>query len=192
MGRRSGRERAMQFPVSIYIIDIFFVLMALLASVQGARRGFSGELARIITLVVFLVGGLFFYPLLVKSILLLYGEHVDAAEPSLTMRIMVHAPLLLMLLAGGFFFFVLLRTMLKRIMTAQFGEANDKTFGFLTGLVRGVLLGLAVLTALSMVSSDYLHTQLNEHSYTGRLVCHHITSYVQPRLMELPLFEEQD
>ncbi len=171
----------MWFPESIYTIDILFAVFVVIFVVSGIRHGLSGELAHLITLIVLLVSFCFFYPQLTH----LAADYWRVLPPT-AVRIIV--PLVLVLLSV--LIFVLVRALFKQALKEKMGESADKVFGGTTGMLRGIVVGLAVFSGLSLIPSDTLYRMLSEQSSIGGWVCNTFTPWLQPRIMELPVVKD--
>ncbi|HEY5621013.1 MAG TPA: hypothetical protein VIR77_00290, partial [Pontiella sp.] len=61
-------------------------------------------------------------------------------------------------------------------------DRTDSAFGFMLGLIRGVLFTLLALVLVVMVGPRDYHEQLTERSHVGRLVCQRLVPHIQPHL----------
>ncbi len=172
----------MWFPESIYTVDILFAVFVAFFAFSGTRHGLSGELAHVVALVILLAGFCFFYPQLMQ----LANDHWTALSPA-ALRFVVPAVLLL---ASVLLFFVM-RMLFKKMLNSKLGEVPDKIVGGLAGTLRGILLGLAVFSGLSLIPNDSLYQALSGKSSIGSWVCSTLTPWLQPRITELPVLKDK-
>jgi len=173
----------MSFPETFYTVDILFLIGVVLFGVVGLIRGFSGELARILSLSFLLLSFCFFYPPLTQMAV----QKWDVIPAGL-----IQVVVALIFFFAGMAVFLLLRVLFKRILKEVFSWLADKVIGTLSGLVFGMLVGLSVMSLLTMVPSENLYRVLSEKSMVGGWVCESLTPWLHPRLMELPMFDEEE
>ena len=173
----------MSFPESFYTIDIVFAVIVLFFAANGLRRGLSGELAGVLTLLL-LFGGLFFcYPSLTN----LAARNWEALSP-----VLAQVAVFLILLMVSVLLFVLIRALLARFLKERLGKVADKFSGTAVGVLRGGLVGVSLLALLSLLPSETVYTALSEKSEVGRWVCERLTPGLHPRLIELPIFDQKE
>ena len=173
----------MNFPEVLYTIDILFVAFSLLFAVIGLWRGASGELASLLTLFLLLGTICFYYPALTQIAALQWDTLPAAAIQGLV---------LVVLLLSALIISVLLSKLLKQVWKSTVGVVIDKITGIFVGFLRGALIGISLLAALSLVPNEDLYLLLSEKSEIGGWVCTRFTPWLHPRLMELPVFDEQE
>jgi uncharacterized membrane protein required for colicin V production len=88
--------------------------------------------------------------------------------------------------------FFALRFVLKKILSERIPGLADKLFGALTGMLSGALLGLCVLSVVSLVPDESAYRMLSEKSLVGAWVCERMTPWLHPRIMELPVFNGEE
>lgn len=172
----------MTFPDWIYTIDILFAVFVLLFVLGGLRHGLSGELARILALLVLLTAILFFYPQWMQ----MAARYWPALSPA-----MLQTAVILVLILASLLLFILLQILFKQICKSRIGEVTDKLVGSLVGLIRGIVIGLALMVGLSLLPSSALYYTLAEKSAIGQWVCTTLTPWIYPRLLELPVFDRE-
>jgi uncharacterized membrane protein required for colicin V production len=172
----------MWFPEKLYTIDILFAAFVLLFAIGGAKRGLSGELAHVVTLVALLAGVCFFYPQLTEL-----ASAYWHALPETAVRILVPAVMLL----AAVLLFVVVRALFKQLFKSKLGEASDKLAGGLVGALRGSLFGLAVLIGISLIPNEAVYQTLSEKSLIGAWVCNTLTPWSQSHITELPVLKDQ-
>lgn len=172
----------MMIPEWVYTIDLLFVVFVLLFVFSGLRNGLSSELAHTLTLTVLLTGFCYFYPQIMQ-----FASNYWQALPPEVIRIAVPVVMLL----AAILFFVLVRAVLKQLLKSQVSGASDRLLGGFAGALRGTVTGLAVMAALSLIPNEPLYQKLSEKSSIGAWVCNTLTPWVHPRVLELPVFHQQ-
>lgn len=173
----------MIFPEMLYTIDILFAAFVLFFAVVGLWRGLSGELASLLTLFVLLGGLCFYYPSLTQMAAQMWD--------SLPAKV-VQGLVLMVLLLASFILSCLLRILFKAMFKSALGVLADKVMGVGVGMLRGALIGISLMAALSLMPSEELYMMLSEKSVVGGWVCNHFTPWLYPRLMELPVFDGEE
>ena len=172
----------MMIPEWVYTIDLLFVVFVLLFVFSGLRNGLSSELAHTLTLTGLLAGFCFFYPQIVQFA----ADYWQALPPK---AVQIAVPVVMLLAA--ILFFVLVRALLKQLLKSQVSGASDRLLGGFAGALRGTVTGLAVMAALSLIPNETLYRKLSETSSIGAWVCNTLTPWVHPRILELPVFQQQ-
>ncbi len=172
----------MWFPEMLYTMDVLFIVFVLIFAVGGTKRGLSGELAHVVTLLALLACFCFFYPQIMQMV-----ANAWHTLPEPVLQIIV--PLALVLAA--LLFFVLARALLKHLLKSKVDGTFDKIAGGLTGALRGALLGLAVLAGLSLIPSDALYRVLSEKSSIGGWACNTLTPWAQSHMVDLPVLKNK-
>ena len=173
----------MNIPEMLYTIDILFAVFVFFFAAGGLRRGLSGELASVLTLVVLLFGLCFTYP----------AFNQFAAQRWVDLSpVLIQVVVLLVLFLISFLLYFLIHVLLKRILKSALSEGVDKVAGFFAGLLHGALVGITLLAALSLLPNERLYEALSEKSVVGGWVCNTLTPWAHPRLMELPVFDQEE
>ena len=173
----------MNFPDVLYTIDILFAVFVVFFSAIGFRRGLSGELASVLALLILLCGLCFAYP----------AFNQFAAQTWVDLSpMLIQVVVLVILFLVSLLLYFLIRMLLKRILKSTLSERVDKIAGCAAGLLRGMLLGITFLAALSLFPSERLYESLSEKSVIGGWVCNTLTPWAHPRLMELPVFDQEE
>jgi hypothetical protein len=60
------------------------------------------------------------------------------------------------------------------------------------GMMSGALLGLCVLSVVSLVPDESVYRKLSEKSMIGAWVCERMTPWLHPKMMELPVFNGEE
>jgi membrane protein required for colicin V production len=118
-------------------LDILLVLVVLLSTVSAAQKGFSREVIGIGAAVIGLVCGIWFYGL-AGSFLLPYVSSPQVADFICFFIVFVACVILGALVSA------IIRRFVRTVGLSWF----DRLLGAVFGVVRGTLLGLAVITAL--------------------------------------------
>jgi len=164
----------MNFPEMLYTIDILFAVFVFLFAAGGLRRGLSGELASVLTLLVLLCGLCFAYP----------AFNQFAAQTWVDLSpVLIQVVVLLVLFLISFALYFLIRVLLKRILKTALSDRVDKIAGCFAGLLRGALVGITLLAALSLLPSEALYAKLSEKSVIAGWVCNTLTPWAHPRLI---------
>jgi uncharacterized membrane protein required for colicin V production len=142
------------------VLDIIALILVALGTFQGFRRGLSGELAGLVSVVIaFLIGITFYVPFGVW-----FAEHTRLDEESAR----VVAFVVTVLVAGALL--VLLRLVLSLVMKVVVEKKVDKVGGCIAGFVRSLVLVLTVFLIMNLCPHEYLNMHFGEKSLVGRLV----------------------
>ena len=98
----------------------------------------------------------------------------------------------LILLLSALLLFLGLRFLLRKMLSEQIAGVADKLFGALMGMMSGALLGLCVLSVVSLVPNESVYRRLSEKSMIGAWVCERLTPWLHPKMMELPVFNGEE
>lgn len=147
------------FP-SPNVIDVAALIIVAFSTLQGFRRGLSGELARLVSVVVAFSFGLYFYRPL-GSWLVEHSRLTEQRAQALAFLAMVIAAVVVM---------IFLRFVLKHIMKIAFEKKVDKMGGCLAGFIRSSVFVIIVFLLLNMWPHDYLNRQFGEKSVIGNIV----------------------
>ena len=160
-------------PYSISLIDVIAACVVLLFAWAGCQKGFAGQVAPVLTLAVF--GGVLFYayPHIFSYFEDLFHKMSDAYVMWAILAVVG------ILMAG---LFILFNKVFVKILKAQVTERTDSVYGFMLGLIRGVLFTLLAFVLIVMVGPRDYHEQLTERSHVGRLVCQRLVPHIQPHM----------
>ncbi|QBG48358.1 CvpA family protein [Verrucomicrobia bacterium S94] len=164
-------------PDWLSLIDAAYVLIVGLFAWNGLQKGFSAQVAHVITFIA--VGALLFfaYPYCFAY----FGRIFRNLEETYLMWILL---CLLLLAAVGIF--VLLSKILAAVLKANASETADAAWGAVLGLVHGAMFGLIALIVLVMIDrTGAAYDKLRIKSYVGKTVCYKLVPRVQPRLTAL-------
>jgi len=148
------------------VVDVVAIILIVIVSVRGYRRGLSGELASVIGVVASFVLGLYLY----RPI----GEWTSAntrlseqAAHALAFGITV----VLVILAS-----VVLRALCRKAVTVVFAESIDKCLGFVAGFARSCVIVTIVFLVMNLWPHPFLNRHFGEGSIIGGLVLQAIPS----------------
>lgn len=173
----------MSIPDSLYTIDVLFGLFVLLFGVIGLFRGLAGELACLMTFIFLLCGFAVFFPSLTQ-----FAARNWNMLPPVAVQVLVG----LILWLSSILVFFTLRFLLKKLLFERLSELANKILGALTGMFSGTLLGLCVLSIVSLVPQESAYRVLSEKSVVGSWVCGCLTPWLHPRVLELPVFDGEE
>ena len=148
-------------PASI-VVDTAAVVVLVFCTARGYRRGFSGELAHTIGLLVGLVLGLVAFE---------WSQAWLARETTLTdrpgaVRLAAIASATVATVVG----ILLVRSLLGRVLRLAIEEGPDRTGGALAGFFRGSLAVLTVFLLANLVPFPTVNRLFGEESFVGRPV----------------------
>lgn len=161
------------------IVDIIALGVLALGAFLGYRRGLSGELARLISIVVAFVLALVFY----RPVGAWVFEHTRL-EPRPAQAVAFAATVV-----GALAAMVVLRIVLKRVMQVVFEETTDEFGGSVAGLVRTALVVIVFFMMVNTWPHEYLNEQFGEESVIGRLVLKYAPQ-VRAKLEDMPVTEK--
>lgn len=168
-------------PNWLSLIDVAFVAMALLFALGGFQKGFAGQVAHILTFTALGIVLFFFYPTLFSY----FGR---------LFRNLNETYMMWLILAGlgglAIVFFVYVNKLLARVMKMQISDQADRGYGFVLGLIRGVMLALFVMVFSVILGSPKFYDTFRQKSYVGKLVCYEMVPRIQPH-MTRPVLEER-
>ena len=173
----------MSIPDTFYTIDIVFCALVLLFGGIGVWRGFSEELSRLLSISFLLFGFCFLYPPVTQMAV----QKWDAIPGGL-----------IQIILGLFFFFssmgifLLLRVLFKRFLKEVLHPVTDKVIGMLSGFLFGMLIGVSMLSLMTMIPHEGLYQSLSKKSLVGGWVCETLTPWLHPKMMELPIFDQEE
>lgn len=163
-------------PDWLSYIDVVFLLVVLLFAWGGSQRGYAAQVASAIAFVIMSGVMLFAYPSLF--------EFFSGAMKGFDARFLMW----LALAAIGVFGFVIY--LLVDLLTAQLVEKEmsvraDKMNGFFLGLVRGVFIGIFVMTLIVMLGPTQMHDHFQKKSAIGGLICNELAPRIQPQFKHI-------
>ena len=78
--------------------------------------------------------------------------------------------------------FVLSSKMLASLLKMQISDRSDRTYGFMLGFFRGVLVALFVMIFIVMLGPPRFYDSFRMKSYVGKQVCYNLVPRIQPHL----------
>ncbi len=147
------------FPVP-NVVDIAAFTVIALGSLLGIKRGLSGELARLLSIVTaFIFGIRFCNPF---GAWLTERSRLDARS--------TYAFAFVATVVFSFALMLVLRFVLKRVMKVVVAEKFDKMAGLVAGFISSVFLVAIVLLGINLWPHDYLNRVFGSESILGRAV----------------------
>lgn len=157
-------------------VDIGALVILLLGTIIGFRRGLSGELARFIgTILAFCLAMYFYKPF---GSWLVEHTRLEEEPANVTAFVLVVAAVLLVTLV--------LRLVLRSIMKISFEGNIEKGGGCIAGFVRAVILVLVIFIAMNMWPHDYLNRVFGRESIIGSVVVKYMPA-VRKQVEKLPV-----
>lgn len=145
------------------VFDIAALVIIAFGTIQGLRRGLSGELARLVSVVVALVLSLYFY----------HPFGVWCTEHTRLTVQAAHVLAFVTMVAGAMAATVLLRFLLKKIMKIVIEKKVDKAGGCVAGFISTSVFVLIIFLMMNMLPDDhYLNQKFGEESVIGSIVVH--------------------
>jgi uncharacterized membrane protein required for colicin V production len=142
------------------IADYLALAVIVLGSLLGMKRGLSGELARLVSVIVALLFGIEF--------LSPFGEWVE--ENSRLGTRSAYAFAFLVTVVGALILLFALRFLLKRVLKIVVAESFDRTGGLIAGLISSTAIVVMIFLGLNLWPHEYLNTVFGSESIVGRNV----------------------
>ena len=142
------------------IIDIVAIVLIVLWGARGYRRGLSGELASVVSVITALVLGLFLYQPVgdwTAANTRLTGDLAQALAFGITVVLVILTA-------------ILFRTLARKVVSIVFAESIDKSLGLLAGFVRGCVIVTILFLIMNLWPHEYLNRKFGEESVIGKLV----------------------
>jgi uncharacterized membrane protein required for colicin V production len=154
----------MDIPSGMSVVDIVALLFILIGAIQGFFRGLSGEIARLIGIILAFVAGLTLYGPVgewVSSNTKLGGQgaHALAFITTILLSIII---------------MVLLRSIIKRMVKVVFAEGFDKGAGVVAGMLRMSIIVCIIFLCMNLIPHEYLNRVFGEESAIGRVVVKYV------------------
>lgn len=143
------------------LVDILAMIYIVLGVVRGFLNGLSGELARLLSVVVAVAAGLHFYEPMGGYLL----DHTRMGEWDPKAAYMVSFGVLL---AGGWLAMRLLRVVLRHLMEFTFRGRIEKVGGALAGFLRYSVEAGAIILLLGLVPHEAMRKHFVDESFFGR------------------------
>ncbi len=169
-------------PNWLSLLDVAFVLVALLFAWGGFQKGFAGQVAHVVTFLGMGAVLYFAYPAIFRYL----GRLFRNVEETYLMWL-----ILLGVLAMGVGMFILCSKLLARTLKTHISEQSDHAYGFILGLVRGTLVALFAMVFMVMLdASGKAYDTFRTKSRVGRVVCYKLVPHIQPHLTRAVLEEK--
>lgn len=161
-------------PNWLSLVDVAFVGVALLFAWGGSQKGFSAQVAHILTFLIMGVALFFAYPYVFSYL----GRVFRRLEETYLMWMLLFG---MLLLAIGVF--TLCSKILAKLLKTTISDRADSAYGFLLGLFRGALTALFAMILLVMLdSSGKIYHKFRLRSYVGKWVSLELVPRIQPNL----------
>ena len=160
-------------PEWLSFIDVAFVVVVALFAWGGFQKGFAGQVAHILTALLFGVLLFFAYP----YILIWLDGVFRSLDETYIMWVLVIGLLVL-----SFFVFTLFSKMLASLLKTHLSERSDHVYGLILGTIRGSLTTLLFMVVIVMLGSPHIEDTFRMKSYVGRFVDRQLVPRVRPHL----------
>lgn len=160
-------------------VDIGALVVLILGTIIGFRRGLSGEIARFIgTIAAFTLGIYYFKPFSSWVV-----DHTRMGEEIADVAAFI-------LIVGAILLVTLIvRLILRSIMKISFEGNLEKGGGSLAGLVRAAILVLIIFITMNMCRNDYLNKAFGKESVIGSVVIRYMP-LIEKQVDKLPVKEK--
>lgn len=148
------------FAANMYIVDIVFLLLAIVFVVIGIRRGLIGEIVRVVALLAGCIVSFVYYRQATK--LLLFLPLPSSARTTISFILIYIAVALVVMLIGW---------IIQKIVRIILLGWLDRLLGGATGLLKVVIIAWALLFVVSMYATTAFLRVL-ERSTTCRVLLH--------------------
>jgi uncharacterized membrane protein required for colicin V production len=152
----------MSFDNTFTVVELGAIVLVLWELLWGLKRGFAGELSRLISTTIALVAGLRFHQTVGR---LLVDNTRLSEDPELALAVAF-----LLIVACVALLFIVLRLILRLLMTVKFNDKIDRSGGGVAGLLRGMLMALLCVYAIGLWPHEYLQNMVRKQSSVGRMV----------------------
>jgi uncharacterized membrane protein required for colicin V production len=141
-------------------VDVVALILIAIGGIQGFFRGLSGEIARLVGVVLAFVAGLSLHGTV--------GEWM-AANTKLSDQ-SAHSLAFIATIILAIIIMILLRIVLKNIVKLVFAEGFDKGAGIIAGLLRMSVIVCTIFVIMNLIPHDYLNRVFGEESIIGQVV----------------------
>jgi uncharacterized membrane protein required for colicin V production len=155
-------------------LDIIALIVVALGTFQGFRRGLSGELAGLVSVVVAFLTGISLYGSFGTWLADNTRLNEDPAQAVAFVSTVLIAGIVL----------VLLRLVLRLVMKVVVEKKVDKVGGCIAGFVRSLVLVFTVFLMMNLWPHDYLNRHFGEKSLVGKVVVR-CTPVLRERMEEM-------
>ncbi|MEE9368426.1 MAG: CvpA family protein [Pontiella sp.] len=163
-------------PEWLSYVDVTFVVVALFFAWGGAQKGFAGQMAPILTLLIMAPILYFAYPAIYEAL----GDLFRRVDEGMLMWLLLVG---VVALAVGVF--ALFSKLLAKMLELQVSPRSDTAYGLILGLVRGTFSGVFVMIFLVMIGPPKFYESFSAKSYVGTLVCDELVPVIQPNFMKI-------
>ena len=160
-------------------VDIGALVLLILGTILGFRRGLSGEIARFVgTIAAFVLGYFLYSP---TGAWLVDHTRLSTGTANVTAFILIVALVLL----GS----LLIRLVLRSIMKISFEGNIEKAGGCISGFIRYAILVLIIFIAMNLVKQEFLNRVFGKESVIGSVVVRFIPE-IKEQVEKLPVKEK--
>ena len=165
-------------PDWLSLVDVAFVAVALLFALGGLQQGFAAQVAHVITFLVLGAALFFAYPVLFSY----FGRLFRDLNETYMMWLILAG-----LVALTLVFYGLVNKLLANVLKMQISDHSDRTYGFVLGFIRGVLVALFVMVFLVILGPTKFYDGFRMKSQVGKIVCYEMVPRIQPHLTRVEL-----
>lgn len=158
------------------LVDIVAIVYLVFGALRGLKRGLSGELARLVGLVVIVMVGWQSYDAIGEK---LHGVTRLSEDGSRLAGFVVAV-------VGAAVVVTLLRFILKNLLEFAFKGKVERLGGMTAGTIRSFALVTAIVLVASLSPLPYLRATFGEESRIGRFIVHHLLPAYQRMVIEHP------
>lgn len=163
-------------------VDIAALILILLGALQGLRRGLSGELASVFSVVVAFFAAWKFYAPIGAYI----AGHTRMSEP------LANAFAFALCIVAGLLVMYSLGLLLQTIFVFTFKGKIERIGGALCGTVRLTLTACAAIFVLGLLPSEFLQRHFADESAVGRFLFLHLEPVKETIIEKIPALQEEE
>ncbi len=149
---------------NLNLVDIVALGLIAIGGIQGFFRGLSGELARLIGVIVAFVAGVSLHGAVGEWIL----------KNTRLMDQTAHAVAFIATVVLAVLIMLAIRLVVKRLIKVVFADGFDKTVGIVAGLARMSVVVCIIFLIMNLIPHDYLNRQFGERSAIGSVVVRYV------------------
>ncbi|MGD9874877.1 MAG: CvpA family protein [Kiritimatiellia bacterium] len=163
-------------------VDIAALILILLGTLQGLRRGLSGELASVFSVVVaFFAGWKFYAPI---------GEYI-AAHTRMS-EMLSNAFAFALCIVAGLIVMYSLGLLLQTIFVFTFKGKIERIGGALCGTIRLALIACAAIFLMGLLPSEFLQRHFADESAVGRFLFLHLEPVKETIVEKIPVLQAEE
>ena len=162
-------------------VDLAALMLVLLGTLQGLRRGLSGELASVFSVVVAFFAGWKFYAPVGRFI----AERTNMSDP------LSNAFAFALCLVAGLLVMYSIGLLLQMLFVFTFRGKIERIGGALCGTIRLLLITCAGIFLMGLLPSRFLQRHFAEESATGRLLFDHLAPVKESIVEKIPVLKDE-